>query len=62
MNVFTCWSLSSNSTYGELGEWFNPTDLKSVVQQCTGGSNPSLSAAPPSDRLNCKSTKVKLRQ
>ena len=48
--------------YGELSEWFMVTVLKTVVRQRTGGSNPSLSAAPPADRFNCKSTKVKLRQ
>ena len=31
-------------TYGELAEWSNAVVLKTIVQQCTGGSNPSLSA------------------
>lgn len=62
MFAHTCWSLRSNNTYGELSERFMVTVLKTVVRQRTGGSNPSLSAAPPADRLNCKSTKVKLRQ
>lgn len=61
--MFTHGSMSrSNNMYGELSEWFMVTVLKTVVRQRTGGSNPSLSAAPPADRLNCKSTKVKLRQ
>ena len=34
--------------FGEMAEWSNAAVLKTVVQQCTGGSNPSLSA----DRLS----------
>lgn len=62
MYAYTCRSLRCNSSFGELSEWFMVTVLKTVVRQRTGGSNPSLSAAPPTDRFNCKSTKVKLRQ
>ena len=29
---------------GEMAEWSNAVVLKTIVQQCTGGSNPSLSA------------------
>ena len=29
---------------GEMGEWFKPAVLKTVVPSGTGGSNPSLSA------------------
>ena len=32
------------STFGEMAEWSNALVLKTSVQQCTGGSNPSLSA------------------
>ncbi len=31
-------------SYGELAEWSIAVVLKTTVQQCTGGSNPSLSA------------------
>lgn len=30
---------------GEVAEWSIATVLKTVVQQCTGGSNPSFSAS-----------------
>ena len=32
------------SAIGEMAEWSNAVVLKTIVQQCTGGSNPSLSA------------------
>ena len=32
------------ATFGEMAEWSNALVLKTSVQQCTGGSNPSLSA------------------
>ncbi len=31
---------------GELSEWLKVHPWKGCVQQCTGGSNPSLSAKP----------------
>tara|TARA_B100000886_G_scaffold310122_1_gene244712 strand:- start:163 stop:336 length:174 start_codon:yes stop_codon:yes gene_type:complete len=31
-------------TAGEMAEWSNAVVLKTIVQKCTGGSNPSLSA------------------
>lgn len=33
--------------FGEMAERFNAAVLKTVVQQWTGGSNPSLSAVKP---------------
>ena len=32
------------ATFGEMAEWSNALVLKTSVQQCTGGSTPSLSA------------------
>ena len=32
------------SKSGEMAEWSNAVVLKTIVQQCAGGSNPSLSA------------------
>ena len=32
------------TSFGEMAEWSNALVLKTSVQQCTGGSNPSLSA------------------
>ena len=34
----------STSIYGEMAEWSKAAVLKTVVEQSTGGSNPSLSA------------------
>ncbi len=36
-----------NASFGEMAERFNAAVLKTVVQQWTGGSNPSLSALKP---------------
>ena len=33
-----------HTEFGEVAEWSNALVLKTSVQQCTGGSNPSLSA------------------
>ena len=33
-----------HAEFGEVAEWSNALVLKTSVQQCTGGSNPSLSA------------------
>lgn len=35
----------ANPFIGEVAEWTNAADSKSVVVQATGGSNPSLSAS-----------------
>lgn len=37
----------ADGAQGEMAERFNAAVLKTVVQQWTGGSNPSLSATKP---------------
>jgi hypothetical protein len=37
-------NFAKHKTIGEVAEWSNAPVLKTGVQQCTGGSNPSFSA------------------
>ena len=46
-NIFIFVSLN----IGEMAEWSNALVLKTSVQQCTGGSNPSLSAKEKSYQM-----------
>ena len=39
-----CWVTKTTEYIGEVVEWSITAVLKTAVQQCTGGSNPSLSA------------------
>ena len=38
-------------THGELAEWSNAVVLKTIVPKGTGGSNPSLTAKNPFEKM-----------